>query len=94
VDDIVVPQDRKTGFMEALLSSGTVRTAFVGHDHGNVWCCYYESYNRHTGYGGYGDWTRGARVVQVSHEDLWGKYENYVRLEDGAVVDHFPKLKA
>jgi len=30
----VVPQDRDTLFMDALVESGTVLTTFVGHDHG------------------------------------------------------------
>ena len=41
VDEAVVPQDRDTLFMQALVNSGTVMTTFVGHDHGNAWCCTY-----------------------------------------------------
>jgi len=33
-DDIVTPQERDTGFMEALVASGMIRAAFVGHNHG------------------------------------------------------------
>ncbi len=35
-DDDVTPQDRNTGLLDALEASGTVKTAFVGHDHGKV----------------------------------------------------------
>lgn len=37
-DDIVTPQERDTGLMNALVASGTVRAAFVGHNHGTY--CY------------------------------------------------------
>ncbi|CAL8125677.1 unnamed protein product [Orchesella dallaii] len=33
-DDIVTPQERDTGFMEALVASGMIKAAFVGHNHG------------------------------------------------------------
>jgi hypothetical protein len=91
VDEAVVPQDRDTLFMQALVNSGTVMTTFVGHDHGNAWCCTYLTleicYNRHTGYGGYGDWTRGARVVELSEDIL--QRRNYIRLENGTIIDEY-----
>jgi len=62
---------------------------------GNAWCCKYETleicYNRHTGYGGYGEWTRGARVVELDlSQDMWTSKRNYVRLENGTIVDDYP----
>ncbi|KAF2397111.1 Metallo-dependent phosphatase [Trichodelitschia bisporula] len=39
-------------------------------------------FGRHTGYGGYGRWMRGARVVRVG---FGGEVETWVRLEDGSV---------
>lgn len=40
------------------LAAGHVRGVFVGHDHGNDWCCPHGTmivcFGRHTGYGGYG----------------------------------------
>jgi hypothetical protein len=94
VDEAVVPQSKDTGFMEALVQSGTVLTTFVGHDHGNGWCCLFKTveicYNRHTGYGGYGDWTRGARVVELNYPDLLIGRRNYIRFEDGSIVDSYP----
>lgn len=58
------------------LAAAGVRAVFVGHDHRNSWCCVPKTrssrfdmaslcYGRHTGYGGYGDWLRGARVIQL-----------------------------
>lgn len=61
---------------------------------GNSWCCFYKEielcYNRHTGYGGYGEWTRGARVVKLDVNNL-GNQTNYVRLENGEIADEFPR---
>ena len=41
-----------------LATYGHVLGVFVGHDHGNDWCCPHSGmmvcYGRHTGYGGYG----------------------------------------
>ncbi|CAL8096258.1 unnamed protein product [Orchesella dallaii] len=94
LDDDVTPQDNNTGIMEALSEAGGVKTIFVGHDHGNAWCCFYKDievcYNRHTGYGGYGTWTRGVRVIDLDIRNLENR-TNYVRLETGEVVDNFPR---
>ncbi|OXA63663.1 probable inactive purple acid phosphatase 16 [Folsomia candida] len=94
VDEAVVTQDRETGLMDALVNSDTVMTTFVGHDHDNSWCCNHKKmqicYNRHSGYGGYGNWARGARVVNLKEEDITHRL-NYVRLENGTIIDAFPK---
>jgi hypothetical protein len=54
----------------ALNATGGNGAIFVGHDHGNAWCCDYNGmdlcYGRHTGYGGYGTWDRRARVVELT----------------------------
>jgi len=95
-DDIVTPQEKDTGFMQALVDSKTVKAAFVGHNHGNGWCCYYKTvdlcYNRQSGHGGgWAGWTRGSRVITLNYDDLWAQTTSYIRLETGDVVDHFPK---
>ncbi|KAG4067429.1 hypothetical protein HA402_009666 [Bradysia odoriphaga] len=96
VDDAVTPQKKDSGFMTALLEAGGVRSMFVGHDHGNSWCCPYKGieicYNRHTGYGGYGEWTRGARVIGLDINHLQEQI-NYVRLETGEITDEFPPIQ-
>lgn len=47
-------------------------------------------FGRHTGYGGYGSWTRGSRQIFLHEETLESEVETWVRLEDekisGAVV--------
>lgn len=89
-------------FMQALLETDGLMAVFSGHDHGNDWCFRWDArlgnmtltgdglglcFGRHTGYGGYGSWTRGARQVRVSLETLGdGEAETWTRLEDGTVV--------
>jgi hypothetical protein len=57
--------------LKTLRSIG-VRALFVGHDHGNSWCCDSDAmllcYGRHSGFGGYDfhETLRGARVIDVN----------------------------
>jgi len=100
-DDGVTPTDVDTGLVPAILKRGDIRAIFVGHDHGNDWCCPYPPnqpsnrvflcYGRHSGYGGYGDWARGARVIHITAADV-GEFtlRSWVRMEDGSVVDSGP----
>ena len=85
-------------FMQALLDTKGLKAVFSGHDHGDDWCFRWSSklkgmnltgsgldlcFGRHSGYGGYGSWTRGSRqvVLKKGKEDI----ETWVRLEDGRV---------
>lgn len=43
-------------------------------------------FGRHTGYGGYGSWTRGSRQVMVSLDALGSETETWTRLEDGTTA--------
>lgn len=46
-------------------------------------------FNRHSGYGGYTDWTRGARQIKVEESKLGkNEIETWIRLESGAVSGH------
>lgn len=69
------------------MKAANIKYAFAGHDHGNDWCCEEDGvsfcFARHTGYGGYGDWDRGARMIEVDEE---GRVKTWVRLEDGSVL--------
>ena len=73
--------------LQTLSDIGTIGV-FVGHDHGNSWCCRSDGmllcYGRHSGYGGYdfGGPERGARVIDLSLRNsvtietrvsVWGK---------------------
>lgn len=88
-------------FMQALLNTEGLIAVFSGHDHGNDWCYKWNSqldgmnfagngldicFGRHTGYGGYGDWTRGGRQIRLRESMLKEKaVETWVRLEDESV---------
>lgn len=84
-------------FMQALLDTKGLKAVFSGHDHGDDWCFRWDSklkgmnlagngldlcFGRHSGYGGYGSWTRGSRQVLLrkGSKDV----ETWVRLEDGS----------
>jgi hypothetical protein len=115
----------------SLKSSTPVYAIFIGHNHGNDWCCSYQSTNffsqpsltidtlsttnlspsvsvssllpvssknnitamtstidlcfgRHSGYGGYGNWDKGARVLKVNLNPF--SMKTWIRLENGSVV--------
>lgn len=86
-------------FMQALLDTPGLMAMFSGHDHGDDWCFKWNTtlpgmnltgngldlcFGRHTGYGGYGSWTRGSRQILVTEELLKHRtVETWVRLETG-----------
>ena len=97
------PYDGKdVPFMKALAETEGLIATFSGHDHGDDWCFKWngqlqgmnisahglvQCFGRHTGYGGYGTWTRGSRQIQVDETtlpDFVAKTWN--RLEDRSVV--------
>ncbi|RAH75708.1 metallophosphoesterase family protein [Aspergillus aculeatinus CBS 121060] len=87
-------------FMEALLNTDGLLATFSGHDHGDDWCFKWDSqlpgmnltgnglnlcFGRHTGYGGYGSWTRGSRQILLDETTLETEIATWIRLEDGSV---------
>ncbi|GAW12477.1 hypothetical protein ANO14919_018470 [Xylariales sp. No.14919] len=92
-----------TEFMRAISHTEGLIALFSGHDHGDTWCYKWDKllpgmdvtpannislcFGQHTGYGGYGNWERGARQVKVSKKGLV-KFEagTWIRLESGSVV--------
>lgn len=92
------------GFMEALRETEGLHSVYSGHDHGDSWCGVWGDgdgedqgpklcFVKHTGYGGYGEWRRGSRVLnldfgeEVGRGDGYGmKVDTWVRLEEGDVV--------
>ncbi|RAK95319.1 metallophosphoesterase family protein [Aspergillus ibericus CBS 121593] len=87
-------------FMEALLNTKGLLATFSGHDHGDDWCFKWDSrlpgmnltgnglnlcFGRHSGYGGYGSWTRGARQILLDEKTLEKQLATWVRLEDGSL---------
>ncbi|KAF1851497.1 Metallo-dependent phosphatase [Cucurbitaria berberidis CBS 394.84] len=109
-----------TPFMKALIETEGLMAVFSGHDHGVDWCMKWSKslpyndptkgnglnlcFNRHSGYGGYTDWKRGARQIVIEQDKLGkNELETWIRLEDGDVsghvmlnatygVDHYPKV--
>ncbi|XP_054803782.1 probable inactive purple acid phosphatase 16 isoform X2 [Prosopis cineraria] len=83
----VAAQESETGIMKLLGKRSSVKAIFVGHNHGLDWCCPYKKlwlcYARHTGYGGYGNWPRGARIVEISEKPF--SLRSWIRMEDGNV---------
>ncbi|CAC9889749.1 unnamed protein product [Aureobasidium pullulans] len=105
-------------FMQALLDTKGLKAVFSGHDHGDDWCFRWDSklkgmnltgngldlcFDRRSGYGGYGSWTRGSRqvVLRTGKDDV----QTWVRLEDGSISakvtlngtygqDSYPSVKA
>ena len=90
---------RDVPFMQALVSTPGLMGLFYGHDHGNTWCYRWDTllsgmsvkgnginlcFGQHAGYGGYGDWVRGARQIVVTREKLKNfTVDTYLRLESG-----------
>jgi hypothetical protein len=91
-----------TPFMQSLAATQGLIAVVSGHDHGDDWCMKWGDlvgnepvtgnginlcFGRHTGYGGYSDWTRGARQIVVHEDMLNGKVEveTWIRLENGKI---------
>jgi len=92
-------------FMEAIASTPGMMALFSGHDHGDTWCYKWETqlpgmtvagngvnlcFGQHSGYGGYGTWTRGSRQVLIREEMINDidnlAVETWIRLENQKVV--------
>ena len=88
----VIPAARENLPPMDTLSKAGVRAIFSGHDHRDSYCCIPRDaqvhqpamcYGRHTGYGGYGDWMRGARVIQLDFSFGEPVIRTWLRMEDG-----------
>jgi hypothetical protein len=92
-----------TEFMRALLNTTGLMATFSGHDHDNDWCFKWDGntttqnltgnglnmcYGRHTGYGGYGDASRGGRQIVLNEETVQDEVETWILLEDGTISAH------
>ncbi|XP_031397031.1 probable inactive purple acid phosphatase 16 isoform X1 [Punica granatum] len=83
----VASQEAEFGIMGLLEKRPSVKAVFVGHNHGLDWCCPHKKlwlcFARHTGYGGYGSWARGARIIEVSKQP--SSIKSWIRMENGDV---------
>ncbi|XP_058204475.1 probable inactive purple acid phosphatase 16 isoform X2 [Rhododendron vialii] len=81
----VAPQEAEMGVMKLLEERPSVKAVFVGHNHGLDWCCPYKKlwlcFARHTGYGGYGTWAKGARILEITQQPF--SLKSWIRMEDG-----------
>ncbi|KAJ6967983.1 hypothetical protein NC653_036043 [Populus alba x Populus x berolinensis] len=81
----VAAQEAELGIMDMLVKRSSVKAVFAGHNHGLDWCCPYKKlwlcYARHTGYGGYGNWPRGARILEINDHPFYIK--SWIKMEDG-----------
>lgn len=89
-------------FMQALSDTPGLLAVFSGHDHGDTWCFKWNTtlpgmsikgsgmnlcFGQHSGHGGYGTWTRGARQVLLNKDALKrSELETWIRLETAEVV--------
>jgi predicted phosphodiesterase len=102
-DDVVTPLSEDPGIVQYLLQAGNVHVLAVGHNHGNDYCCRIENstehqksqtlhvcFGRHTGYGGYGSWDRGARIyeLELSQQGTF-TWKSWVRMESGDAIDWY-----
>ncbi|KID95346.1 Metallophosphoesterase, partial [Metarhizium majus ARSEF 297] len=91
-------------FMRAVAATPGLIGLFSGHDHGATWCYKWDRlvpgmavagtglnlcFGQHSGYGGYGNWIRGARQLRLSADTLrrrrW-EADTWIRTEKGGVV--------
>lgn len=83
--ETVAAQEAEMGIMKILEERPSVKAVFVGHNHGLDWCCpdkkLWLCFARHTGYGGYGNWARGARILEITHNPF--SLKSWIRMEDG-----------
>ncbi|CAD5190430.1 unnamed protein product [Musa acuminata subsp. malaccensis] len=86
----VAPQEAEWGIMDIFVDRPSIKAVFAGHNHGLDWCCPYKNlwlcFARHTGYGGYGDWPRGSRILSMTEQPL--SIESWIRMEDGTKHSH------
>jgi hypothetical protein len=96
-DDGITPTIGENTLVSTLFAAnGTNAGVFFGHDHGNAYCCAFSTgnmtsavnlcYGRHSGFGGYGDWPRGARVIEISMNATFNELSinTWIRMEDGS----------
>lgn len=77
----IYTQSRDTGFFNAMKESGVSKAVFVGHDHRNNFEFDYEGiklvYGQNSGYNGYGNITRGARIITIDSQKTLSTYIIY-----------------
>lgn len=88
-------------FMQALLDTPGLHSIYSGHDHGDSWCGRWLNttlpgktasrpflcFCKHSGFGGYGSWNRGVRILELTFDYFAVlKVNTWVRMQQGTVV--------
>ncbi|KAN0045324.1 hypothetical protein ACTA71_005701 [Dictyostelium dimigraforme] len=99
-NDSIACQKTNSGLFNKFVEIGRIRMISVGHNHGNDFCSNFDNikmcFGRHSGYGGYGTWERGARVIELIHNPIKNKVtsKTYITFETGQQLfsqpRHFP----
>ncbi|KAM9952789.1 hypothetical protein ACTFIR_007845 [Dictyostelium discoideum] len=96
-NDSIACQKTNEGLFEKFVEIGRIRMISVGHNHGNDFCSIFDNikmcYGRHSGYGGYGTWERGARVIELTHNPIKNKVTSitYITFETGQQLFNQPR---
>jgi hypothetical protein len=96
-DNPLAHQDEDDAFVAALRQVPGVHSVYTGHDHGDSWCANWPGtkpgeqapflcFAKHTGYGGYGSWRKGSRIIQLDFSGQALQVQSWVRMEDGSVI--------
>ena len=96
-DGGIDPLSSDAGIVNYLLNDGHVHLLTVGHNHGNSYCCPIQNsslsvcFGRHSGYGGYGKFDRGARVYELAVQVESGEFsfKSWVQMESGEVIEDY-----
>lgn len=107
-DGGVDPLNYDPGIVNFLSKDGYAYLLAVGHNHGNSYCCPAEGGNnqtpsllslcfgRHSGYGGYGNWDRGARVYELTLSSSANdeqrrdfSYKSWLQMESGNITEEY-----
>lgn len=85
IGESIYTQSKNTGFFTVMQNSGVSEAVFVGHDHRNNFVFEKEGiklvYGQNSGFNGYGNMRRGARVIEINEGEPLNTYVIYGDLE-------------
>ncbi|KAF2073612.1 hypothetical protein CYY_005069 [Polysphondylium violaceum] len=93
-NDSIACQPENHGLFDQFKLDPTLKLVSVGHNHGNDFCGNLDGidlcFGRHTGYGGYGTWERGARIFELNYDPNQSTvdYKTWLRFETGEKVEN------
>jgi len=93
-NDSIACQPVNSGLFDQFKQDPTFKLVSVGHNHGNDFCGNLQGidlcFGRHTGYGGYGTWERGARIFELNYNPSENTvtHQTWLRFETGEKVEN------